>query len=531
MPEHTQTSRDVMDYWAIARRRFWWISITLFVCWAAVWGLSWSLPATYQSKALILVEQQKVPENYVAANVTVDLQDRLQSMTQQILSRTRLQTTIDRFHLFSSRPAIVRLTEAKDPVDQMRSDIKIDLVRASDHPGELTAFKIQYSASSPELAQQVNNELTSLFIDENLKDQQQQSESTTTFLDSQLAGARANLEEQEAKVRAFKSAHFGDLPSQMQTNIQILSGLQAQLQTTQRDLDGAQQQKLYLVSLLQQYESQDASQGGAGSMATSPDALDKELTALRLRLEDARAKYTEAYPDVVILKDRIAQAEKLKEQSEKEIAANAAKEPGGADSQPDVASTPVVMQLQSQRKAIQLEIGNYQKQVKDVTAKIAEYRSRLNLTPEVEQELADVSRGYEETKANYNSLLQKQMQSQLATSLEQRQQGEQFRILDPPNLPLRPSSPRHLLWSLGGLGLGASLAIGLVALLELTQVRVWQARNLQGLVPVRVLVALPHISTPGEDQRSGIVRLAKIGAVASMVVLMLAGNLYALYKG
>ena len=248
---------DLMDYWAIARRRFWWISITLFVCWAAVWGLSWLLPATYQSEALILVEQQKVPENYVASNVTVDLQDRLQSMTQQILSRTRLQTTIDRFHLYSSRPAIVRFTEAKDPIDQMRSDIKIDLVRASDHPGELTAFKIQFSASSPELAQQVNNELTSLFIDENLKDQQQQSESTTTFLDSQLADARAQLEEQEAKVRAFKSAHFGDLPGQMQTNIQILSGLQAQLQTTQRDLDGAQQQKLYLDSLLQQYESQE----------------------------------------------------------------------------------------------------------------------------------------------------------------------------------------------------------------------------------------------------------------------------------
>ena len=102
-----------------------------------------------------------------------------------------------------------------------------------------------------------------------------------------------------------------------------------------------------------------------------------------------------------------------------------------------------MMQLQSQRKANQLEIANYQKQVKDITAKIAEYQARLNLTPEVEQELADVSRGYEETMSNYNSLLQKQMQSQLATSLEQRQQGEQFRILDPPSLPLRPSSPRH----------------------------------------------------------------------------------------
>jgi protein tyrosine kinase modulator len=533
MPDHRQTPRDVMDYWAIARRRFWWISITLFVCWATVWGVSWLLPATYQSEALILVEQQKVPENYVASNVTVDLQDRLQSMTQQILSRTRLQTTIDRFHLYRSRPGILRLTEPKDPVDEMRSDIKIDLVRASDHPGELTAFKIQYSASSPELAQAVNNELTSLFIDENLKDQQQQSESTTTFLDSQLANARAQLEEQEAKVRAFKSTHFGDLPSQMQTNIQILSGLQEQLQTTQRDLDGAQQQKLYLDSLLQQYESQDGSQNGAGPMVASPDALDKEIADLRLRLADARARYTENYPDVAILKDKIAKAEKLKAQSEQEIKANqnTTKEAGDKDPQPELASTPVMMQLESQRKANQLEIENYQKQVKDINAKIAEYQSRLNLTPQVEQELADVSRGYEETMSNYNSLLQKQMQSQLATSLEQRQQGEQFRILDPPSLPPRPSSPRHVLWSLGGLGLGAILGIGLATLLEITQVRVWHARNLQGLVPTRVLVALPHISTPVEDRRRVLVRLTKVGVVASMAVLILAGNLYALYKG
>src|SRR5580700_9826029 len=159
------------DYWAIIYRRFWWISLTAFICWFGVWAVSWFLPAVYQSDALILVEQQKVPENYVSSNVTINLQDRLQSMTQQILSRTRLQSTIDRFHLYPAEKRMRGLSKEKDPIELMRADIKIDLVRSPEHAGELTAFKIEYEARSPELAQQVNNELTSLFIDENLKEQ------------------------------------------------------------------------------------------------------------------------------------------------------------------------------------------------------------------------------------------------------------------------------------------------------------------------------------------------------------------------
>src|SRR6202022_1567114 len=154
------------------------------------------------------------------------------------------------------------LNQTSDPIEQMRKDIAIELVEAPGRPGQLTAFKIRYLAGSPQLAQQVNSELTSLFIDENLKSQQQLSESTTAFLQTQLTEARAKLEQQEVKVRAFKAAHFGNLPTQVQTNVQILSGLQSQLQSTQRALDGANQQKLYLESLQQEYYSVQAKLDG-----------------------------------------------------------------------------------------------------------------------------------------------------------------------------------------------------------------------------------------------------------------------------
>src|SRR6202048_116888 len=160
-----QGQRGMGEYWAMARRRRWWILLPLFICWAVVWGAGWLLPSTYQSDALILVEQQKVPEQYVVRNVTMGLQDRLQSMTQQILSRTRLQATIDRFHLYPRRTGLQGLLASGDPVEQMRKDIQIDLVQPPGHPNELTAFKIRYSTGSPELAQQVNSELASLFIE------------------------------------------------------------------------------------------------------------------------------------------------------------------------------------------------------------------------------------------------------------------------------------------------------------------------------------------------------------------------------
>ncbi len=253
------------------------------------------------------------------------------------------------------------------------------------------------------------------------------------------------------------------------------------------------------------------------------------------QLDDARAKLTDEHPDVIALKEKIANAEKIKKEMETERDSQAGKAPDGVDSavaaSVERGGTTPMMQVQSQIKSINLEIQNYNQRVKDLESQISTYRNRLNLTPQTEQQLAEVSRGYEESKANYNSLLQKQNQSQLATSLEQRQQGQQFRILDPPNLPNRPSAPNHLLLSLAGLLAGAGLGLGLAAYLELRNALVRQEKDLDGLIPTRVLVGIPHLKVPGEDRVQAMTRRLEIGAFAVMALLLLAGNLYALYKG
>jgi len=534
--QEQQKSRGIEEYWGILRRHRWLILFSVFVCWAVVWSIGWALPATYQSDALILVEQQKVPEQYVVSNVSVSLQDRLLSMEQQILSRTRLQGIIDRYHLYPKRNALLALFGPTDPVDQMRKDITVDPVEAPGRTGELAAFKIEYTGRTPELAQQVNNELTSLFIDENMRSQQQLSESTTAFLNSQLADARTKLEEQEAKVRTFKAQHLGELPDQLQSNVQILSGMQNQLESLQRALDRAQQQKLYLQSIIQQYQSVQADLGN-GDSAETPPALDKELKQLRMQLAADRSQYTDQYPDVIALKDQIAKTEKLKKQIEGEIATNQksgkASKSAGASVAADFqnGSPTPMMQIESQLKANQLEIQGYHKQEKVIQARIGDYQTRLNMTPVTEQALADVSRGYEESRKNYDSLLAKQSQSQLATSLEQRQQGEQFRIIDPPRLPNTPASPNHVLLSLGGLALGLAVGAGLTTLFELTDARVRGEEDLEGLVPARVLVGIPRISTPKEDYDR--LRMRWIGRAVAVVVVVLivAGNIYSFYKG
>jgi len=526
--------RSLDDYWVIVRRRRWFIILPLFGCWAVAWLGSWLVPSTFQSEALILVEQQKVPEQYVLPNISVSLQDRLQSMTQQILSRTRLESTISRFHLYE-RPQRIPV-QTDDPVEQMRRDIRIELVEAPDKPGQLTAFRIRYSAATPQMAQQVNSELTSLFIEENLKSQEQLSESTTAFLQSQLTDARTKLEEQEAKVRAFKASHFGNLPSQVEANVQILSGLQAQLLNIQHALDEANQHKLYLESLQQQYQSIQASLGNGNSIGTSPDMLDKELMNLRRQLEESRSKYTEDHPDVVQLRDKIAKTEKLKQNIDAQVAINQNSgkpaneiDPAAATSVEHGSASPM-MQIQSQLQANRLEIQNYREREKQIESDIRTYQARLNLTPITEQELADVSRGYEESKAHYSSLLQKQNDSQLATSLEHRQQGEQFRILDPPSLPSRPSAPNHIMLSLAGLVVGLIAGIGLAALLEMTDIRIRQEKDLDDVVSINMLVGIPHLYIPGEDRTRALLKRVELAAMAAIAILIVTGSFYAFYK-
>lgn len=504
-----------LEYFGVVlRRRRWWLVLPVFVIGSITWMVSWFLPAYYKSETVILVEQQKVPEQYVVPNVGMDIQDRLQSMTQQILSRTRLLRIIEELHLYTD---VRSRLSADELVAKMREDIQIDLVQAPARREDLTAFKISYSSKNPRLAQQVTNQLTSLFIDENLKDREQQSESTTAFLENQMEAARKQLSVQEQKVREFKSRYIGELPGQLQSSVQILAGLQARLQGELEALNQSRQQNLYLQSLISQYQVVREGMNKSADSKNLPPALDQELARLKTQLADVQAHYTERHPDYRKLKDQIAKVERMKEQ----IAATMTASSSGSQStdegedrrKEDQAGndglhptdlnefremTPM-LELESQLKANKLEIDNRQKQIKELEGQIQEYEKRIDATPIREQQLADLTRDNDQSRTNYDSLLAKRNQSELATNLEKRQQGQQFRIIDPPSLPTKPYKPNRLLFDAFGLVAGIFLATGGAVLAETIDDRIRSEEELQRLVAAPVLTEIPSLPTPLEQ--------------------------------
>ena len=532
LEEKNPAGFDLQHYLGVVKRRHLQFLVPLFAGWLLVWAASWVLAPRYKSSTLILVEQPSMPKDYVTPNVNDDLQERLQSITQQILSRTRLLHIIDELNLYADKRGNLNPDEK---VEVMRKDIEIELVR--DAHNQVTAFNVYYTARDPHVAQQVTSELTNLFINENLEVRQQMSEDTTKFITDQLDTASKKLSDQEEQIRLFKGQHVGELPAQVGANLQILSGMQGQLQTEQDALNTAKQQRVYLESLLAQYRTMQGATGkNSPSSPVGVAGLDQEIDKLKAHLADLSSIYTENHPDVRKLKDQIAKTEKMRDQALADQKAKASlpqpdKEASSDRGNGDPAQASLVAQLQGQLKANQVEISNREQSIGLLKEKVNDYQARLNTEPIREQQLADLTRGYEQSKANYDELLKKKNQSQMATSMELLQQGERFRILDPPSLPLKPDFPNRLKFC--GIGLGVGLALGVVVAgaFEMMDDSVHSEAEIKGMLPVAVMCEIPHIVNPADEKISK--RRAWLGWAAAAMVLgtILVGSAISYLRG
>lgn len=496
MEEEHQETTELMEFSevkGIVRRHRWDFLAPFFLGWLLVWGISWALPSVYRSGTLILVEEPAVPEKFVVSNIDTDIQQQMDSITQQILSRTRLLRIIDKLNLYAED----RKHVSDDVlVERMQKDIEIELVRGDDR--KLSAFNIYYLSRDPETAQRATNELANLFITKNLEQRQERSENTTKFLGDQLEQARQRLTEQEARVRAFKDRHIGELPTQTQSNLQILAGLQSQLQAQEDSLNRAKQQNTYLESLLSQYRSLDRSGAKLGdSVPGGVAAIDKELDRLKGQLAELSSHYTDRHPDVRKMKEQIARTEQMRERVLADINSGASSAESSAATAAEPKSS-VQLDLESQLKANRIEITNRQSEIRDLQAKVGQYQGRLNLAPVMEQQFADITRDYEQSKAGYDSLLAKKNQSEMATDLEKTQQGEHFRMLDPPNLPVKPYKPQRL--RMCGIGLIVGLVFGAGAAFGREKIsgKVYTEKEIKKLVPFEVMAEIPLIETPAE---------------------------------
>ena len=520
---------DLNRYFDLVRRRHLHFLIPLLAGWLVVWGASWLVKPLYKSSTLILVEQPTMPKNYVEPNVSDNLQDRLQSITQQILSRTRLLLIINKLNLYSGPGKVLTVDEK---VDRMRKDIDVELVKDARND-EITAFRIFYSAPDPHVAQTVTRDLTDLFVNENLRVRREQSENTTKFIEDQLESARASLSEQEIKVRQFQGAHEGALPTQQASNLQILSGLQAQLQSEQNALNTARQQRVYLQALLEQSSRERGSARGSEVAPEGLAAVDTQLSKLRAQLADLRSRYTDRYPDVQSVRQQIAETELtrqklLSESTVKNTGTQGVANGGVTDDAVGLPASRSAMELQGQVQANRLEIANRERSIEQLKARIGEYQARLNAQPATEQELADLTRGYDQSKANYDDLLKKKNESAMATSMEQMQQGERFTMLDPPSLPTKPDSPNRIKSCGIGLALGMGLGILVAGAFEYFDDRLYSENEIKNMLTFGVISEIPEVTGTADDAKNK--RKMALGWATAVVIVctILAGSAFSI---
>jgi len=468
---------------------FWKRKLVVLVCWAAV-SLTvavvvYRMPTLYTAEALILVDAQKIPEKFVSSTVSTDVQDRLATISQQILSSTRLKKIIDDYDLYhEQKKSLVQ----EEILELMRKDINIKLERGwiGNRPG---AFRIGYQGPDPAVVAQVSNRIANLFIEENLKTREVQAEGTSEFIDTQLQESKKRLDELEGTVSEYKLKHNGELPQQESAISGILSRLNLQLQTSRDSLERAEQSKAVLDNTLKAAEAavvilKDLVPAPAGMEtavvapgspvpATAPRKASEVLEA---QLDMVRSRYSDDHPDVKRLRIEIARVQA----AEAKEAAPAAAPAAGVN--PSAKTTPPPARIQAadsrrnfelgqaierasalklQLKAADREIENRRKEQQQLINQMAAAEGRLARLPVREQEMARITRDYEISKANYRSLLDKKFSAEMSTDMERRQKSERFTVIDPARVPEKPFKPnRPLFWSLGVI---AGLVIGLVA--------------------------------------------------------------------
>jgi len=489
----------VLEYWRLIVRYKWQMLIGMCACMVAFTIGIKKLPNEYEATTTILVDPQQVPEQYVRPAVTVDPNERLNTLTQEVLSRTRLQEIMKKFNLYSNLAGRVPEEEV---IQQMQDHIRIQ-VRQGSGP-QLSTFTISFQGSKPETVADVANELAASFIRWNISSREQQVEGTQAFVADELESAKKNLEEQENKLRVFKMSHLGETPDQTTANLEAITSLRSSLQATIEACNRSEQEKLLLSRL-----PQSAVPAGTNEATLSKRGrLELEKQQAEVELQQLRAGHSDRYPDIVHLKRRL-------EDITSEL-----------NSLPQDASTGGYANAETSATAVRLELldkelNRLKEEQARIQSQIASYQAKVDAAPLREQQLVELTRNYDVSKQHYQTLLDKSFNIEMAASLEQKQKGERFTVLDPARVPEKPVKPRRKLL----LAFAALLSLVVPCVFAVGK-DVWRnaittESELKSLVPagVRIVGLIPKIETPA-NQRTDF----QLGVAACLVALLLCAS-------
>lgn len=494
MIENRELSMD--DYLAMLRRRLKVILIPALLAPLAGFLISFAFSPKYTSQSLILVEEQKVPEGYVKPVVTEDVGQRIATMEQQVLTRSRLQPMIDRLGLAKGR-------SVDEAVDEIRANISIEQVETDltpptaggtskkttkKKPGQASTvpgFYVNFTASNPKEAQDICSGLTSMLLEENLRLREGVAQNTTAFLSRQLEQAKRDIDDQDSKLAAFKKQYMGQLPGDEENNLKILMGLNSQLDANTQSLNRAQQDKSYTESLL----AQQLAAWKSTQSATNPQTLEQQLASLQSQLITLQARYTDDHPDVAKTKADIAEVKRKLDEMSAAAAQNTQANDKASASEP-----PEIRQLRLQVHQYDQVIAQATRDQQRLQEQIRAYQGRVALSPAVEEQYKLLTRDYDTAQKFYNDLLAKKSESAMQTDMERGQQGEQMRLLNPANLPDSPSFPNRWLFTGGGLGAGLAIGMGLALWMELRDKSIRTEQDVLAAMELPMLVSLPWVS-------------------------------------
>ncbi|MFA5903670.1 MAG: Wzz/FepE/Etk N-terminal domain-containing protein [Desulfobacula sp.] len=486
-------------------RRRWFILIPF--CITMTIGLIYTLTAgkTYEASTLILVQPQRVPTNYVRSVVTSTINERISTISQQILSRSNLEKIIDQFGLFADAKGMY----LEDQVASLRKQVQVKIEKTR---SDAEAFSIVFQGNEPQTVMRIANTLASFFMDENLKVREAQAVGTSEFLDSELEKTRKNLEEREKQLAEYRTQHMGGLPDEVETNLRTLDRLQQQITIKNEALTQARN-ALNMIQAQISQSNEMASQNmndSFSAMDFESDSLgasedEQKLEAAQKEYEALLLKYTEKHPDARKIKKIIEKLEKSIEENKlkAEKAEPEAKDAGKdkiAGQMPNFAS----MQQGTQQKQIRNEIQKIESDIANLEQQMKQYQARVEDTPKRELELQSLQRDYTNIQTVFNSLLDRKLEAELSVNMEKKQKGEQFRILDHARLPERPISPNVKLLFLLSIASGLGIGAGVIFLLEIFDSSIRREEQIEKDLGLKILAAIPPMKWPRDKMKSKI---------------------------
>jgi uncharacterized protein involved in exopolysaccharide biosynthesis len=557
---------SLTDFIEIIRRRGRAIGLTFAVALFATCVLALAWPPTYRSTGTILIEQQEIPTDLVRSTVTSYADERVQVISQRVMTTQNLLGIIQRYQLYQG----LQKRESREKViERMRDDINFRMISAdvmdprTGAPRKATiAFSVSYDNASPDLAVKVANEITSLYLNENLSSRNRLAEDASSFLTQEGDRLSTKIAELEGRLSEFKEKNIGQLPELVQLNMQLLDRTEQQLRDATSEQRSFAQQKTYLEAQLAQLKPNSAMFADSGERILTPA---DRLRSLKSELASSRALYAADHPDIARLTREIAGLEaqgdaavddndllrqldaaraelgaarekyspehpdvKNLERTVAALEAELAKPRSATRPRtPETPDNPAYIQIQAQLSSILNDQRALAGKIASLRQQAESYQKKLAMSPMVEREYREMARDYENAQTRYQEVRAKQMEAQLAQNLETNRKGERFTLIEPPLPPEEPVSPNRFAVFILGLIVSAALGAGVAALRETTDTSVRGRRDVELLGRSAPLAMIPIIVTAAEIARGKrLWRFAAGGAMASGLIALFAIHLF-----